>query len=180
MLGDLLRVAIASLLVTFLVLALFLRSLLAPLVLMCASVLALAAGMGLTVYVFRELAGYDDLTWYVPFTAGVLLIALGADYNVFVTGRVWQAAHGRSLRDAIALAAPRSARALVIAGLTLALSFAALAIVPLRSFRELAFALAVGVLLETFLVRSVLVPSLLSLLRPRVRAAAAPQPVADA
>jgi RND superfamily putative drug exporter len=180
MLGDLLRVAIASLLVTFLVLALFLRSLLAPLVLMCASVLALAASMGLTVYVFRELAGLDGLTWYVPFTAGVLLIALGADYNVFVTGRVWQAAQGRSLRDAIALAAPRSARALVIAGLTLALSFAALAIVPLRSFRELAFALAVGVLLETFLVRSVLVPSLLSLLRPRVRASAAPQPVAEA
>ncbi len=139
--------------------------------LVCASVLALAAGMGLTVYVFRTLAGFEGLTWYVPFTAGVLLIALGADYNVFVTGRVWQAARGRSLRDAIALAAPRSARALVIAGLTLAFSFAALAIVPLRSFRELAFALTVGVLLETFLVRSVLVPSLLSLLRPRVRVA---------
>jgi RND superfamily putative drug exporter len=177
MVGDLVRVAIASLLVTFLVLAVFLRSLLAPLVLMCASVLALAASMGLTVYVFREIAGFDGLTWYVPFTAGVLLIALGADYNVFVTGRVWQAAQGRSLRDAIALAAPRSARALVVAGLTLALSFGALAIVPLRSFHELAFALAVGVLLETFLVRSILVPSLLSLLRPRVRSGAAPQTV---
>jgi RND superfamily putative drug exporter len=179
MIGDLLRVAIASLLVTFLVLALFLRSLLAPLVLMCASVLALAAAMGLTVYVFRELAGFDGLTWYVPFTAGVLLIALGADYNVFVTGRVWQAAQGRSLRDAIALAAPRSARALVIAGVTLTLSFGALAIVPLRSFRELAFALAAGVLLETFLVRSVLVPSLLALLRPSVRADTSAQTVAE-
>ncbi len=168
MLGDLIRVAVAALLVTFVVLALFLRSLLAPLLLMCASVLALGAAMGLTVYVFHDLAGFGGVTWYVPFTAGVMLIALGADYNVFVAGRVWQAARRRPLREAIALAAPRSARTLILAGLTLALSFAALAIVPLRSFRELAFALAAGILLETFLVRSVLVPSLLALVRPRV------------
>ena len=95
-------------------------------------------------------------------------MALGSDYNVFVTGRVWQQAREMPLRDAIALAAPRAARAIIVAGVTLALSFAALALVPLRSFRELAFALACGVLLETFLVRSVLVPSLLALVRPRV------------
>lgn len=78
---------------------------------------------------------------------------------MFVAGRVWQEARERPMRDAMAIAAPRSAKAIVVAGITLALSFEALALVPLRSFRELAFALACGVLLETFLVRVLLVPA---------------------
>lgn len=92
-------------------------------------------------------------------TAAVLLGAVGSDYNVFVAGRVWQEARERPTRDAMAIAAPRSAKAIVVAGITLALSFGALALVPLRSFRELAFALACGVLLETVLVRALLVPA---------------------
>ena len=168
MVTDLYRVGLAALAATFLILALFLRAIRAAAVLLLASVLALAASLGLTTFVFVRLLGYDGLSWYVPFTVAVLLVALGSDYNVFVTGRVWQQAREMPLRDAIALAAPRAARAIIVAGVTLALSFAALALVPLRSFRELAFALACGVLLETFLVRSVLVPSLLALVRPRV------------
>ncbi|UGS33756.1 MMPL family transporter [Capillimicrobium parvum] len=171
MLADLLRVAGAALLAAFVVLAIFLRSLVAPLILLAASVLALAVSLGLTALVFQHQLGFDALSWYVPFTAAVLLIALGSDYNVFVAGRIWQQARRRPLRDAIALSAPGSAKALVVAGVALALSFASLAIVPLRSFRELAFAMACGVLLETFLVRPVLVPSLLAVVRPRVRGA---------
>ena len=176
MLADLLRVGGAALLAAFVVLAVFLRSLLAPLVLLAASVLALVVSLGLTTLLFQGRLGYDALSWYVPFTAAVLLIALGSDYNVFVAGRIWQHARRRPLRDAIAASAPGSAKALVVAGLALALSFAALAIVPLRSFHELAFAMACGVLVETFLVRPVLVPALLALVRPRVpRAPAEPR-----
>ena len=150
-------------LVDFLLLAVFLRALLAPLYLLAASVLALAATLGLTAYVFQDLLGHPGITYYVPFATAVLLVALGSDYNVFVAGRIWQEARERPLREAVATAAPRAARAITVAGLVLAGSFGLLGIVPLRAFAELAFAMGVGVLIDSFIVRSFLVPALVSL-----------------
>jgi putative drug exporter of the RND superfamily len=147
----------------FVLLALFLRALVAPLYLLAASLLSVAATLGLTTYVFQGLMGHSDLTYYVPFAAGVLLVSLGSDYNVFVAGRIWQEAARRPLREAIAVAAPRASRSISVAGVALAASFAMLAIVPIDGFRELAFMMAVGVLLETFLVRPVLIPALVTL-----------------
>jgi putative drug exporter of the RND superfamily len=147
----------------FVLLALFLRALVAPLYLLAASVLSVAATLGLTTYVFQGLLGHNDLTYYVPFAAGVLLVSLGSDYNVFVAGRIWQEAERRPLREAIAVAAPRASRAISVAGIALAASFAMLAIVPIDGFREFAFMMAVGVLLETFVVRPVLIPALIAL-----------------
>jgi putative drug exporter of the RND superfamily len=163
MLHDLARVGLAALLVNFVLLAIFLRALGPPVYLLAASVLALAASLGLTTIVFQDRLDYGELTYYVPFACAVLLVALGSDYNVFVTGQIWQRARDMPLRRAVAVTTPRVSRAITVAGLTLALSFALLAIVPLRSFREFAFTMAVGVLLETFVVRSLLVPSLISL-----------------
>jgi putative drug exporter of the RND superfamily len=147
----------------FLLLALFLRALVAPLFLLAASVLSVAATLGLTTYFFQGLLGHSDLTYYVPFAAGVLLVSLGSDYNVFVAGRIWQEAKRRPLRDAIAVAAPRASRAITVAGIALAASFAMLAIVPIDGFREFAFMMGVGVLLETFVVRPLLIPALIAL-----------------
>jgi putative drug exporter of the RND superfamily len=147
----------------FVLLALFLRAIVAPLYLLAASVLSVAATLGLTTYVFQGLLGHSDLTYYVPFAAGVLLISLGSDYNVFVAGRIWQEAGRRPLREAVAVAAPRASRAISVAGIALAASFAVLAVVPIDGFRELAFMMAVGVLLETFVVRPVLIPALITL-----------------
>ena len=149
--------------VNFVLLALFLRALVAPLYLLAASVLSVAATLGLTTYVFQGLLGHNDLTYYVPFAAGVLLVSLGSDYNVFVAGRIWQEAERRPLREAIAVAAPRASRAISVAGIALAASFAMLALVPIDGFREFAFMMAVGVLLETFVVRPVLIPALIAL-----------------
>ncbi len=161
--SDLQRIALAALLVNLVILVVFLRSLVAPLFLLVSSIVALGATIGLTTYLFQGLLGYEELTYYVPFAAAVLLVSLGSDYNVFVVGRVWEEARRRPLREAIATAAPRASKTITVAGLALAASFALLAIVPLRAFRELAFALAVGVLLDAFVVRSLLVPALLSL-----------------
>jgi MMPL family len=86
----------------------------------------------LTTLVFQHLLGYGDLTYYVSFIASVLLVSLGSDYNVFVVGRIWQAAGRRPLREATADVAPQAASAIAAAGFALALSFALLAIVPLR------------------------------------------------
>ena len=164
---DLLRIGIAAFLVNFLLLVVFLRAVLAPLYLVLASTLALAASIGLTTLVFQGFLGHDDLTYHVPFAVAVLLLSLGSDYNVFVVGRIWQEAERMPLREAIAVAAPRASRAITVAGLALAASFAALALIDLRQFREFAFAMVVGILLDAFLVRSLLIPALISLFGER-------------
>ena len=163
---DLLRISLAALAVNLLMLAVFLRALVAPLYLLAASVLALCAALGLTVLVFQVLLGNDGLTFYVPFAAAVLLVALGSDYNIFAVGHIWQLAERRPLRRAIATAIPQSTRAITSAGLALAASFGLLALVPLRPFRELGFAMSVGILLDVLVVRALLVPSLISLVGP--------------
>jgi putative drug exporter of the RND superfamily len=166
---DLVRIGIAAFLVNFLLLAIFLRALIAPLYLVLASVLALAASLGLTTLFFQGFLGHDEITYHVPFAVAVLLLSLGSDYNVFVVGRIWQCAEEEQvpLREAIATAAPRASRAIGVAGLALAFSFAALALIDLRQFREFAFAMCVGVLLDAFLVRAVLIPALISLFGER-------------
>jgi len=162
-LDDLARIALVTLAVDFLLLAFFLRALIAPLYLLAASVVALAATLGLTTYVFQDLLGYGDLTYFVPFGVAVLLVSLGSDYNLFVTGRIWEEAGRRPLREAVSVAAPAAARTIALAGIVLAVSFALLAIVPLRAFAELAFAMVAGVIIDAFIVRSFLVPALISL-----------------
>lgn len=160
---DLARIAPVIALVVLLVLALFLRALVAPLYLLAASVLALCASLGLTVYVFQDLLGYGEVTYYVPFAAAVLLVSLGSDYNVFLVGRIWNDARVRPIREAIVTGGSSAARSITAAGLVLAGSFALLALVPVRSFRELAFAMCVGLLIDAFVVRTLLVPALMSL-----------------
>ena len=161
------RVGGAVVVVNLLLLALFLRRVWTPLYLLAASVLAVTASLGALAWIMRDGLGHEDVTYYVPFAAAVLLLSLGSDYNVFVVGRIWQSARERPLREAIADAAPRASSAITTAGVTLAGSFALLALVPLRPMRELALVLALGILLDTFVVRSVLVPSLLALFRRR-------------
>jgi putative drug exporter of the RND superfamily len=159
---DLLVVALAAAAVDLVLLAIFLRAIVAPLLMLASSGLAIAAAFGLTTMVFRH-----DLTYYVPLAAGVLLLSLGTDYNLFVVGRIWQESRDAGVRRAIRSAVPRASRAISIAGLAFACSFATLAIVPLAPFREMAFAVGVGVLLDTFVVRTILLPSLLAVVGRR-------------
>ncbi|MEO7752331.1 MAG: MMPL family transporter [Terracoccus sp.] len=164
--SDLFRIALAGIGVNLLLLVLFLRAFVAPLFLLASSVLALTASLGLTVWLFMDRLGGEGLTFYVPFAAAVLLVSLGSDYNIFGVGRVWDAARDLPLREAVIKAIPESSKAITSAGVTLAVSFAMLAIIPLTPFRELAFAMTVGILVDAFLVRSLLVPSLLILVGP--------------
>jgi putative drug exporter of the RND superfamily len=161
--ASLWRVIAAAFAVNFLFLLLFLRSLLAPLYLLLASAAALAATFGLTVYFFTEVLHDSGLPYYIPVAFSVLLLSLGSDYNIFVVGRVWKEADRRPVQEAVAVAAPQAGRAITVAGVALALSFALLAIIPITPFAVMAFAMGVGILLDTFLVRSSLVPSLVAL-----------------
>jgi putative drug exporter of the RND superfamily len=103
------------------------------------------------------------MVYFVPFAAGVLLVSLGSDYNVFVVGRIWEEARRRPVPDAIAIAAPGASRAITTAGVAMAASFAMLAVIPLEQFRQLAITMALGVILDAIAVRSLLVPALVAL-----------------
>jgi RND superfamily putative drug exporter len=157
------RVAPAALLVLLILLRVLLGTWTAPLYLVGSSVLVVAASLGLTVYVFQDLLGYGELAFFVPIATAILLLALGADYNVFLISRIWSEAERQDLRPAIRTAGSRAARAITVAGMILALSFAAVALIPIAAFRELAFAMFVGLLLDTLLARTLLIPALVSL-----------------
>jgi RND superfamily putative drug exporter len=161
--ADLYRVTIAVLVVQLLLLVAFLRALVAPLYLLATSVLAVGATLGLTTLVFQGWLDQGGIIFYVPFAAAVLLVSLGSDYNIFSVGYVWDEARRRPLREAIEVAVPASTRAINAAGVALAVSFAFVALIPVAPFQQLAFAVAVGVLIDAFVVRTLLVPSLLSL-----------------
>lgn len=157
------RVLPAALAVLLLALWLLLRSWRAPLYLVGSSLVVVAAALGLTVYVFQDLLGWGELAFFVPVASAILLLALGADYNVFLISRIWREADRREeLRPAIRVAGIRAGRAITVAGFILALSFAAIALIPIQGFLEIAFALAVGLLLDTLLARTLLVPALVA------------------
>jgi putative drug exporter of the RND superfamily len=164
---DLLRVGPVVLVAVAVVLAIFLRALLAPLYLVLLAALAPLAALGLAVGFFQGLLGYPEITYFVPLAAGVLLVALGSDYNIFLVGRIWSEAGSRPLGEAIVAAGSGASHAISAAGLVLSASFAVLALVPVTAFQQLAFVLAVGLLIDAFLVRSVLTPAVIALVGER-------------
>jgi putative drug exporter of the RND superfamily len=158
-----LKVAPAALAVLLFLLFALLRSRTAPIYLVASSLLVVAAALGLTVYVFQGLLGYNEIAFFVPVATAILMLALGADYNVFLISRIWREAERRELKGAIRIAGSRASSAIGVAGLILALSFAAVWLIPIAAFRELAFAMFVGLMLDTWLARPLLVPALVSL-----------------
>ena len=106
----------------------------------------------------------QGLTFYVPFASAVLLLAFGSDYNIFAVGHVWEDAEGRPLRAALDHALPSSVGAISTAGLALGVSFSLLAIVPLVPFYQLAFAVGLGIALDVFVLRLLVVPAALTVL----------------
>lgn len=163
---DLLRIAIAALLANFLMLIVFLRAMVAAVCLLIGTMLSLAASLGLTMLVFGHLDPGAGLTFYVPFAAAVLLLAFGSDYNIFAVGSIWEETRVRPLSDAIVHAMPGTVSAILAAGLALAASFGLLALVPLEPFRQLAFAMAVGIMLDVLIVRALFMPALLVVAGP--------------
>ena len=161
--GDLERVIPTMLGIIFLVFAISLRALVAPLYLVSTSALAAAAALGLEVYSLQDGLGYGQSTYYMVLTVAVMLVALGSDYNVFLVGRIWQQGRGRPIREAVIDAGAGAARSIATAAVVLVLSFVLLAIVPLRPFRESAFAMAAGLTIDAFVIRASLVPAMMVL-----------------
>ncbi|WP_250004139.1 MMPL family transporter [Actinoplanes sp. M2I2] len=148
------------LLVVLVILALLLRAIVAPLILIGTVVLSFAAALGVSALVFRHVFGFPAEDTSFPLFVFVFLVALGIDYNIFLMTRVREEAlqHGTRRGALIGLAA--TGGVITSAGIVLAGTFAALASLPLVAFVEIGFTVAFGVLLDTLIVRSVLVTAL--------------------
>ncbi len=146
--------------VVFLILVLLLRAVVAPLLLIVTVVLSFAASLGVCGLVFGHVFGFEGADSGFPLTVFIFLVALGVDYNIFLMTRVREESQRLGTRPGILRGLTVTGGVITSAGVVLAATFAALATLPLTSLVEMAFAVAFGVLLDTLLVRSLLVPAL--------------------
>ena len=145
------------------VLALLLRSLIAPLYLMATIAFTYFATLGLAVFVFVVLLGQSGVGQGVPFFLFVFLNALSVDYNIYLMSRIREEAREAPLAEATRHALARTGPVITSAGLILAGTFSALMTLPLQDLLQLGFAVAAGVLMDTFITRTLIVPSLVAM-----------------
>ncbi|OEV12939.1 MMPL family transporter [Streptomyces nanshensis] len=148
------------LLVILVILGLLLRAVTAPLVLIATVVVSFAAALGVSTLVFEGLFGFPAVDSSLPLLAFVFLVALGVDYNIFLMGRIHEEAARHGTRQGTVRGLTVTGGVITSAGIVLAATFAVLTVLPLVLWIELGFVVALGILLDTFIVRSVLVPAL--------------------
>jgi RND superfamily putative drug exporter len=148
------------LLVITVILVLLLRSLLAPLLLVALTVLSFGTALGVSALVFNHLIGFDGADPSVPLYAFVFLVALGIDYNIFLMSRVREESLHLGTRRGVLAGLVATGGVITSAGIVLAATFAALAVIPIMFLFQLAFIVTFGVLLDAILVRSLVVPAL--------------------
>ena len=167
--SDLAHVIPIAIIVIGVLLALVMRSLVAPLYLIASVALSYFAALGLAVILFIELGNSGGITFILPFLLFIFLLALGEDYNILVMTRIREEAHRMPLRDAVSRAIGVTGTTVTSAGLVLAGTFTVFAVVGGRGsggsqIRDVGVGLAVGILMDTFVVRTVLVPCTVVLL----------------
>ncbi len=160
---DFLRVAIITVIGVFIVLVLLLRALIAPIYLVLTVLLSFGASMGLSTMIFQNYLGHAGVNYFVPLLVFVLLVALGSDYNIFLMSRVREESDKRGVKDGIRFASARTGTVITSAGIILAGTFAALMTAQVQILFQVGFAVALGVLIDTFVVRSLLVPAITAL-----------------
>jgi RND superfamily putative drug exporter len=148
------------LLVVFLILMLLLRAVVAPLVLIATVVLSFTAALGLSALVFRHVFGFAGADSSLPLFVFVFLVALGIDYNIFLMTRVHEEAKVLGTKQGALAGLAATGGVITSAGLVLAGTFAVLGTLPVVAFAEIGVAVALGVLLDTIIVRAVLVTAL--------------------
>jgi RND superfamily putative drug exporter len=156
------------LVVVFLILVALLRAVIAPLLLIGTVILSFVAALGVGYFAFDVLFGFPGSDPSLPLFAFVFLVALGVDYNIFLMARAREETLTHGTRTGMLRALAVTGGVITSAGIVLAGTFSVLAVLPLVFLTEIGFVVAFGVLLDTFLVRSVLVPALVELIGPKI------------
>jgi RND superfamily putative drug exporter len=167
--SDLLHIFPIAVIVIAVLLALVLRSLVAPVYLIISVVISYLAAFGLAVLLFQDAAGASGLPYFIPFLMFVFLLALGEDYNILVMSRIREEAASVPLRQAVSRALARTGSTVSSAGLVLAGTFGVFAVVVAGlpsggAYRDILASIAIGILMDAFLVRTLLVPATVALL----------------
>ncbi|MFG3473933.1 MMPL family transporter [Streptomyces sp. NPDC047980] len=157
---DRLLIVPVVLVVILLILVALLRSVLVPLLLVATVALNFLATLGVSALVFQGVFGFSGTDASVPLYGFVFLVALGVDYNIFLMSRVREEALLHGTREGVLRGLTATGGVITSAGVVLAATFAALAVIPLAFLVQIAFIVAFGVLLDTLVVRSLLVPAL--------------------
>ncbi len=158
--SDLVKIIPIVLTVILLILMLLLRSILAPVLLIASVVVSYAAALGVSAFVFNDVFRFPGADAAVPLFGFVFLVALGVDYNIFLMTRVREESLRIGTRPGILRGLGVTGSVITSAGVVLAATFAALAVIPILFLVQIAFIVAFGVLLDTVVVRSLLVPAL--------------------
>jgi len=145
--------------VIFVILMLLLRAVLAPVLLVASVIVSFAAALGVSALVFNHLFHFPGADPAVPLYGFVFLVALGVDYNIFLMTRVREESREHGTRPGILRGLVATGGVITSAGLVLAATFAELGVIPILFLAQIAFIVAFGVLLDTFVVRSLLVPA---------------------
>lgn len=165
--NDLKRVIPIAIIVIGILLAILLRSLIAPLYLILSVGISYLASLGLSVLIFMDGKHDSGLVFILPFLMFIFLLALGEDYNILVMTRIREEAHTQPLKKAVSQALTTTGTTVTSAGLVLAGTFAVFAFIGgsgSSEIQEIGIGLALGILMDTFLVRTLIVPSIVVLL----------------
>lgn len=157
-----------ALLVVFIILIGLLRALVAPILLIATVILSYGAALGIGAFFFSNVFGFPGSDPSFPLFVFIFLVALGVDYNIFLMARVREESLAHGTRQGMLRGLAVTGAVITSAGIVLAGTFSSLAVLPLVFLTELGFTIAVGVLLDTLIVRSILVPALTFELGPRI------------
>jgi len=157
----------AALAVVFLVLCLLLRALVAPVYLIVTVIASFAATLGIATVLFTQVLGEDGLTFNLTLMSFIFLVALGVDYNIFLMHRARDEARVHGTAEGVTRALVTTGGVVTGAGLILAGTFASLTVLPLEQLVQIGGTVAIGVLLDTFVVRALLVPAITVVLDDR-------------
>lgn len=144
----------------FIVIIILLRSLLAPLYMVLTVLLNYGATLGIATWLFLDVLNHTSMIYMLPIFIFVVLVALGADYNIFLVSRIREEAQQHPIKEAVSYAVAHTGGVITACGVILAGTFATLTTSPLQVVLQIGAAIAVGVLIDTFIVRALLVPAL--------------------